>query len=405
VRDVELAAGGTWTKLAPPWNLSCAAGSECRVRYRFALREAAIALHDPEEVAGAGTAFAATTTAWLLHPAIGDGEDGRVRIEVIEGAARVRSAMRPVGKDAYEIALSDLDLGTVVAFGDFHLRSSQVGGARLDLAIVPEGLAIDDDAVERWIVADAGAIAKDLGRLPVDRLLVVTMANDLAGPTRGVTLGGGGASLFVRVARDAKPATLIADDWVATHEMLHVSMPLLPRENVWLSEGLASYLEPFLRARAGMIPPEKVWRDLVEGLPQGLPEAGDQGLDVTHTWGRTYWGGTLFCLLADVAIREQTHGEKSLDDVFRGANAQGGNVLQFWPLDRFLDVGDAATKTRVLHDLHEKMGHAPHPVDLGELWKKLGVQVTSDAVRFDDAAPLGKMRRSMTAPLVPSSGP
>ncbi len=40
------------------------------------------------------------------------------------------------------------------------------------------------------------------------------------------------------------------------------------------------------RARAGLLKPQRVWGDLVEGLPQGQPEAGDQGLDHTHTWGR-----------------------------------------------------------------------------------------------------------------------
>ena len=75
-----------------------------------------------------------------------------------------------------------------------------------------------------------------------------------------------------------------------THELLHVTLPTLPRDQVWLSEGIPSYVEPFARARAGQVSASRVWRDLVDGLPQGLPEAGDEGLDRTHTWGRTYWG-------------------------------------------------------------------------------------------------------------------
>jgi hypothetical protein len=395
VRDVVDAK--TNAPIAPPWTVSCAKG--CDVRYRFALREAAAALHDPEEVTGAASAWAATTTAWLLHPPIGDDDRGRVEIQLHEGASRFASAMKRIGRDRYAFSFDDLDLGTVTAFGDFHVKSSSVGGAQLDVVLLPQGLPLGDDVIAKWIEADASAIAKDLGRLPLERLMVVTMANDLAGPTRGVTLGGGGASLVVRVSKNADASKLLADDWVATHEMLHASMPMLPRQQVWLSEGIASYLEPFIRARVGMIPPEKVWRDLVEGMPQGLPEKGDEGLDVTHTWGRTYWGGALFCLLADIAIRDQTHGERSFDDVMRGANAAGGNVLQFWSVAHFVEVGDAATKTTVLHDLYTKMSHTPAPVDLAALWKKLGVEVGSDAVRFDDGAPMGKLRRSMTDPI------
>ena len=36
------------------------------------------------------------------------------------------------------------------------------------------------------------------------------------------------------------------------------------------------------------------------------------------TWGRTYWGGAMFCLMADVRIREQTHNRKGLQDALRG---------------------------------------------------------------------------------------
>lgn len=57
--------------------------------------------------------------------------------------------------------------------------------------------------------------------------------------------------------------------------------------------------------------------------PFGRPEAGDRGLDRTPTWGRTYWGGAFFCFVADVQIREATHGAKSLDDALRAIVAAG----------------------------------------------------------------------------------
>ena len=59
----------------------------------------------------------------------------------------------------------------------------------------------------------------------------------------------------------------------------------------WIEEGLATYVEPIARARAGGLTPQKVWGDMVDAMPQGLPKPGDRGLDFTHTWGRTYWGG------------------------------------------------------------------------------------------------------------------
>ena len=86
-----------------------------------------------------------------------------------------------------------------------------------------------------------------------------------------------------------------------THELFDFVFPFVPEKTI----GWRKALQPMWsrsRARAGLIQPEQVWADLVRRLPQGLPAAGDQGLDVTHTWGRTYWRGALFCLLADIDI-------------------------------------------------------------------------------------------------------
>jgi hypothetical protein len=69
-----------------------------------------------------------------------------------------------------------------------------------------------------------------------------------------------------------------------------------------------------------------MWADLVRDMPKGLPEPGDQGLDNTHTWGRTYWGGALFCFLADIEIRKQTKNEKGLQDALRGILNAGGDI-------------------------------------------------------------------------------
>ena len=79
------------------------------------------------------------------------------------------------------------------------------------------------------------------------------------------------------------------------HEMFHLAFPDMDEKYIWLREGLASYLEPFARARVGTIAVDQVWSDLYNGLPQGQPMPGDQGLDNTHNQGRTYWGGSIFC--------------------------------------------------------------------------------------------------------------
>src|SRR5262249_32477727 len=109
-----------------------------------------------------------------------------------------------------------------------------------------------------------------------------------------------------------------------------------------------------------------------------------------------YWGGAVFCLLADVGIREKTGNRKSLDDALRGIVKAGGNVAVSWPIEHALDAGDKAVGVPVLRDLYEKMGRAPMDVDLKDLWKKLGVSSAEGRVVYDDRAPEAAIRKGIT---------
>ena len=182
-----------------------------------------------------------------------------------------------------------------------------------------------------------------------------------------------------------------------THELLHVTLPFLGRNHAWLEEGIATYVEPIARARAGLVSADRFWRDLVLGIPNGLPQVGDEGLEATHTWGRTYWGGALFCLVADLRIRERTQNARSFDDVLRGVVATGADVETHWSVEELLDAGDRATNTHVLAELYREMGLAPGAVDLEALWARLGVRVRGGAVSFDERAPLAFVRRAITS--------
>jgi predicted metalloprotease with PDZ domain len=182
-----------------------------------------------------------------------------------------------------------------------------------------------------------------------------------------------------------------------THEMVHLAMPEMSDNQAWLEEGLATYVEPVARARVGQLTPEKIWHDMVSDMPKGLPGAGDRGLDNTHTWGRTYWGGAIFYLLADVRIRERTDNRLGLQDALRAIVAGGGNVQVAWDVRRTLETGDKATGTKVLVELYDEMRATPVTPDLAQLWQRLGVKLTREGAEFDDAAPLAAIRRAITA--------
>ena len=135
--------------------------------------------------------------------------------------------------------------------------------------------------------------------------------------------------------------------------------------------------------------PEAFWAALRDQLPQGLPGARDGGLDLTPTWGRTYWGGALFCFVADLHIREATSGRQTILDALRALLPFGG-IATHGEIRDFLAQGDRALEKPVLLPLYDAWAKAPKAVDLDALWKRLGVAKEP----FDEKAPQAPLRRA-----------
>src|SRR5208283_2558616 len=257
---------------------------------------------------------------------------------------------------------------------------------------------VSREDLERWVNRAATAVCTYYDRFPVPHLTLEIHARGGPGIHHGVTYPRNGGFITISVGPQTSVAQL-DNDWMLTHEMIHLAFPYMTENHHWIEEGISVYVEPVARVQAGQLSATQMWHDVVRDMPQGEPEAGDQGLDRTPTWGRTYWGGAMFCLIADVRIREQTHNQKGLQDALRGILAAGGNITQDWDIKRALAVGDKATGTTLLTDLYGEMRDKPDPVDLAGLWKQLGVHLQKDgSIQYDPSAPGAAIRAAITSP-------
>ena len=227
------------------------------------------------------------------------------------------------------------------------------------------------------------------GRFPVPAARLRLVAIEGRGVHAGRTYNEPDLNISLHVGVSTSAAEFRAD-WVMVHEMLHLAIPDVPRAQLWFHEGIATYAEGVARGHAGLEAPLEVWHEWRVGMPKGLPAADDRGLDRTPTWGRTYWGGALFCLLADIRIRERSALKLGLGQALQGVIAAGGSYAVAWPLARTLAVADAAIGQDTLAELHAAWAETPVRVDLPALWASLGV---GDA--FDDAAPRAAVRRAI----------
>src|SRR5450432_1889086 len=203
-----------------------------------------------------------------------------------------------------------------------------VAGSHIDITVDDEQNSIAQADLITWVQMAAESVAGYYGRYPVPHLTLRITPFSGHGVRHGTTFGMHGGLIKIGLGSDTTKAELM-DDWMMTHEMIHLAFPSVADEHHWIEEGISTYVEPIARIRASHMKEEQMWADLVRDMPKGQPQSGDEGLDRTHTWGRTYWGGALFAFLADLEIRKATHGDRSLATALRGVLADGGDARVF----------------------------------------------------------------------------
>ncbi|MBV8146520.1 MAG: hypothetical protein JO184_16105 [Gammaproteobacteria bacterium] len=282
-----------------------------------------------------------------------------------------------------------------VADADEELR---IGGAALRVQLDRDAFGAGAPAILQWVQRSADIVARYYGRFPAATATLRLVAQSGDGVHGGKTFANPDAYIRVQLGREVTAEQLSAD-WVLVHEMTHLALPDTGEEHAWLSEGLATYVEGIARVQAGNRSEADVWAEEMRSMPRGLPEPGDRGLDHTHSWGRTYWGGAMFCLLADVDIRKRTQLRFGLQQALRAILRESGGLATDWPIERVLRTGDAAVGTHTLEELYAGMKEQPVTPDLTALWRELGVMADGSSVRLLEDAPLAPVRRAiMRAP-------
>ena len=270
----------------------------------------------------------------------------------------------------------------------------KVPGATIDVILPTETMKLSHQDLLGWVQGAANAVSSYYGRFPVPHLTLQIRSSNGSGIRHGVTYAKDGGLILISVGTEADVAET-KDDWVLIHEMIHLAFPSMPDDQHWIEEGISTYVEPVARVRVGLMQVNELWRTFVRDMPKGEPGSGDQGLDNTHTWGRTYWGGAMFCLLADVEIHRRTQNRFGLQDAVRAIARESGGLTAEWPIARVLETGDAAVGVPVLEELYAQMKDAPVTPDLMGLWRKLGVEPDGASVRLVDNAPFAQVRRSI----------
>lgn len=245
-----------------------------------------------------------------------------------------------------------------------------------------------------WIGKSARGISNYFGLFPVKNLNIFIYPSQGTGITYAEARPENGSMIKVYLGINSTERDL-RRSWMLVHEMVHLGFTFTEDAQDWATEGLATYAEPFIRAQMGDQTNEEAWADMKSGLAQGLPQPNDKGLDHTRTWGRVYWGGALFYLIADIQMRTQTQYKKGLPDALKSIVQGGGNIESNLALTDVFKKADDGTKTKVLSSLYCQSANSPVGADLDALWKQLGVHGQGQSLKLEKHAPLSKAREAI----------
>lgn len=277
-----------------------------------------------------------------------------------------------------------------------NTHSLQVGGASLDVLFSDDISETKKADFLVWIETSANTVSQYYGTFPVKQAGINIIGIDDHGIRTGRAMPGTEyPQVLVWVGRETAKATL-ETDWVMIHEMIHLATANLGRQHRWFEEGLSVYLESISRAQIGAIKPENIWPEFVRRMPHGQLTDTDKGLSVTARWGRTYWGGAVFFLMADMRIREVSDNALSLADALKRSVADGLTMNTDASIETLISVMDQALPSPEMSKLYKKYALDATPFPLDELWAQLGVDAQSPE-RLSDLAPLACIRKAITS--------
>jgi hypothetical protein len=350
-----------------------------------------------------GRAVVTNTAAWLWRPPkYARCADVTARIHgPADGAVLV--SWPPEG-DGYRLSPRAFAFTAHAVFGTFARERVEAARAVFEIAVLDGLSAATRAAIVPWITAAARDGALPNGRFPIPRAQIVVIPSRTS--ARPVLFGhatrGGDASLAFVVAEDASRQALLAD-WVAVHEFSHLWWPRVEREDLWLNEGLATYYQEVLRARAGRIPATQAWSRFWTGAEQGRDataslERESARVFETHEFSRVYWAGAALALMADIEIRRRSRGERSLDDVMIALGACCALDTRAWSARALIERMDAVIGAPVFAELFARHAAAPPFPRLEATFHKLGLVARGDTIAMRDDAPDAWIRDAIMAP-------
>jgi len=282
--------------------------------------------------------------------------------------------------------------GYTLMIGDFKVDHPEIAkGHHLNIASV-NGMQKSAE-INRWLIDIAKGVEHYLGVYPVAQTQVIVISKNKRkrGPVPwGDFSRGNGFGIRFVVMTNNEMENFYAD-WTAAHEFSHQLLPKIHYDDIWLSEGLASYLQYVLMAQMENLSQEEVWDRIYsafQSTEQSLSKLTAESLSVSsRNWGeghksnrrmRVYWSGALMFLKADVALREKSNGQTGLNDILLKLNQCCIKGPKIWSGKNLVKQLDYLSSSNIFSELHKEFANSPVFPAYDKTFNQLGIVLPTD---------------------------
>ncbi len=306
-------------------------------------------------------------------------------------------------------------LAAVLSFACLSLRASDAestrhlrleDGRRLEILISSQFKPAMRDELLEWVDYIAAALRQVYGHWPMRRWQISIT------PTSASSID---PIPWAQVRRDdtvrvefftAASATAgeLQRAWTSYHELAHLLIPYRGWGDSWFSEGLASYYQNILQARAGLISEQEMWQQLYQGFRRGLAENRFDGQPLHRVsdrlredggFMRVYWSGAWYFLAADTRLRLQSGGRLSLDAALEKLNQCCAEDRLSVP--EIVARLDDLNRLVLFRSLYDEVAASTTVPPFAAIFASLGIDVVDGQVSLQETGPGARLRRAITA--------
>lgn len=196
---------------------------------------------------------------------------------------------------------------------------------RIDIEYISPVDSTKRKQLQLWLKHVSDALLTVYGAWPKNRFNITVKHGAGSGsPVPWGQVERGNPDNVLLVINPASGIQQIMADWTAYHEVSHLLIPYSGSGDGWLSEGLATYYQNIIQARAGVLSETELWNKLASGFERGRKEKQWSKKDLTEisdnmgkyrSFMRVHWSGVHYWLTVDITLRQQSNNQVTLDNL------------------------------------------------------------------------------------------